>query len=412
MPMSATSNTAAPTAAPIHPGLAVLVLALLLGLQPVTTDLYLPALPTIKAQLQASMAQSQLTLTALLLAFGCSQLVWGPLSDRWGRRPILLIGLVAYVLAALGCALAQSMAALIFWRTVQGAAMGAGVMGARAVVRDLYAPVEGAHAMSRALTGLGIIACLSPPLGGLLAGHLGWRATMAALGCFGGLALLLILLRFEETLPRPNPLALRPTHLLRTWAQILRHPTFLAFSATTTFTYAGLFTYLAASSFTFIQVLGWSPTAYGLLLSCNAAMYITGTVICRRLLVRLGLRRSMALAGLLSATGGTLMGVAALAGVQSGWAYALPFLLYQIAHGIHMPCSQSGAVGPFPKAAGTAAALNGFVMMLVAFGMGHWLGQRMDGTVLPLALGVWFWSLCLALAAWTLVQQFGEPAKA
>jgi DHA1 family bicyclomycin/chloramphenicol resistance-like MFS transporter len=166
--------------------------------------------------------------------------------------------------------------------------------------------------------------------------------------------------------------------------QILRHPSFLAYSATTTFTYAGLFTYLAASSFTFIQVLGWSPTAYGLLLSCNAAMYITGTVLCRRLLVRWGLRRSIALAGLLSAAGGTLMGVFALAGVQNGWAYALPFLLYQIAHGIHMPCSQSGAVGPFPHAAGTAAALNGFVMMLVAFGVGQWLGQRMDGTVLPL----------------------------
>ena len=388
------------------------LLALLLGLQPVTTDLYLPALPTLKAQLLASMAQSQLTLTALLLAFGCSQLAWGPLSDRWGRRPILLAGLVAYVLAALGCALAQSMEALIFWRTVQGAAMGAGVMGARAVVRDLYAPVEGAHAMSRALTGLGIIACLSPPLGGLLAGHLGWRATMVALCCFGAMALLLVLLRFEETLARPNPQALRPAHLARTWVQILRHPSFLAYSATTTFTYAGLFTYLAASSFTFIQVLGWSPTAYGLLLSCNAAMYITGTVLCRRLLVRWGLRRSIALAGLLSATGGTLMGVFALAGVQNGWAYALPFLLYQIAHGIHMPCSQSGAVGPFPHAAGTAAALNGFVMMLVAFGVGQWLGQRMDGTVLPLALGVWFWGVCAALAAWTLVQKFGEPTKA
>ena len=411
--MSDVSTAPARTGAAAMPAWLVIgLLALLLGLQPVTTDLYLPALPALKDQLQASMAQSQLTLMALLLSFGCSQLVWGPLSDRWGRRPVLLAGLAAYVLAALGCALSQSMESLIAWRTVQGAAMGAGVMGARAVVRDLYAPVEGAHAMSRALTGLGIIACLSGPLGGLLASHLGWRATMAALGCFGGLALLLILLRFEETLARPNPLALHPAHLLRTWAQILRHPTFLAFSATTTFTYAGLFTYLAASSFTFIQVLGWSPAAYGLLLACNAALYITSTFVCRRLLARWGLRRSMALAGLLSATGGTLMGVAALAGVQSGWAYALPFMLFQMAHGIHMPCSQSGAVGPFPHAAGTAAALNGFAMMLVAFGMGLWLGQRMDGTVLPLALGVWFWSLCLALAAWTLVQKFGEPAKA
>lgn len=396
----------------MSPALVVALLALLLGLQPITTDLYLPALPALQAQLHAPMAQTQLTLTALLLAFGCSQLVWGPLSDRWGRRPILLIGLGAYVLAALGCALAQSMEALVFWRTVQGAAMGAGVMGARAVVRDLYAPVQGAQAMSRALTGLGVIACLSPPLGGLLAASLGWRATMAALACFGAVALCMMWLRFEESLARPNPQALHPAHLLRTWSQILRHPTFLAFSATTTCTYAGLFTYLAASSFTFIQVLGWSPTQYGLLLSCNALLYVSGTVLCRRLLARWGVRRSMALAGALSATGGTLMGVFALAGVNNGWAYALPFWLFQMAHGIHMPCSQSGSVGPFPHAAGTAAALNGFVMMLVAFGIGHWLGQRMDGTVLPLALGVWFWSLCVAVAAWTLVQKFGDPAKA
>lgn len=405
-PRSSSSSTVSMSAA-----LVVMMLALLLGLQPITTDLYLPALPALQGQLGAGMAQSQLTLTALLLAFGCSQLVWGPLSDRWGRRPILLLGLSAYVLAALGCALVQSVEALIVWRAVQGVAMGAAVMSARAVVRDLYAPVEGAQAMSRALTGLGVIACLSPPLGGWLAGYLGWRATMGALAAFGCLALLLIALRFQETLQRPNPQALQPTHLLRTWGQILRHPTFLAFTATTTCTYAGLFTYLATSSFTFIQVLGWSSTAYGMLLACNALLYITGTVLCRRLVVRWGVRRSMVLAGALSLGGGSLMGVFALLGVQNGWAYALPFWLYQIAHGIHMPCSQSGAVGPFPQAAGTAAALNGVVMMVVAFGIGHWLGQHMNGTVLPLALGVWFWGVCAATAAWTLVQKFGDPQK-
>ncbi|MDP3825293.1 MAG: MFS transporter, partial [Polaromonas sp.] len=152
----------------MSPALIVLVLSLLLGIQPITTDLYLPALPALTEGFAAPMAQAQLTLTGLLLAFGISQLFWGPLSDRFGRRPILLWGLGAYVLAAIGAALAPSMALLISWRIVQGAAMGAAVMCARAIVRDLYTPLAGARAMSRGLSGLGVIACLSAPLGGLL----------------------------------------------------------------------------------------------------------------------------------------------------------------------------------------------------------------------------------------------------
>jgi DHA1 family bicyclomycin/chloramphenicol resistance-like MFS transporter len=144
-------------------GLVLLVLALLLGLQPVTTDLYLPALPGLTRDLGAHMAQAQLTLTALLLAFGIPQLVWGPLSDRFGRKPVLLLGLGACVLASIGSALSPSMGLLIVWRAVQGAAMGAGVMCARAIVRDLYAPTQGATVMSKGLSGLGVIAFVSPP---------------------------------------------------------------------------------------------------------------------------------------------------------------------------------------------------------------------------------------------------------
>ena len=134
----------------------VVLLALLLGLQAVTTDLYLPALPAIRESLDASMADIQLTLTALLLAFGLSQLVWGPLSDRFGRRPVLLWGMGAYVLASLACVAAPSIAWLIAARTVQGVAMGAAVMAARAIVRDLFQPHEGAQVMSQALSGLGV----------------------------------------------------------------------------------------------------------------------------------------------------------------------------------------------------------------------------------------------------------------
>lgn len=124
-------------------GLVVLVLALLLGIQPVTTDLYLPALPALTDGFGATMAQAQLTLTGLLLAFGISQLIWGPLSDRFGRRPILLWGMAAYTVAAVVSTLAPTMDWLILARTVQGAAMGAAVMCARAMVRDLYTPKPG-----------------------------------------------------------------------------------------------------------------------------------------------------------------------------------------------------------------------------------------------------------------------------
>ena len=396
----------------MSPGLIVLILSMLLGIQPVTTDLYLPALPAMTTSLGAPTSQAQLTLSALLLAFGCSQLVWGPLSDRFGRRPILLWGLAAYTLASIGSMLAPSMALLIVWRAVQGAAMGAAVMAARAIVRDLYLPADSARIMSKGLSGLGVLACLSAPLGALLAEWFGWRAALLAVAIFGGCALAMIALRFKETLRQKNPHALRPATLIRTWLQIVKNPTFIAFSALSATSYAGLFTFLAASSFVFIKVLGLSRTQYGLVMFFMCFSYLLGTFACRRLLVRFGLRKTVALAGCLSLIGGTLMGALAWAGVSNVWAVMLPYFIFMVGHGVHQPCGQSGAVGPFPHAAGTASALNGFLMMVVAFAMGGWLGTRMDGSVLPLTNGVWFWSIFIALTAWTLVRKYGDPVPA
>lgn len=392
-------------------GLIVLVLSLLLGLQPITTDLYLPALPTITQVFGAAMPQAQLTLSALLLAFGLSQLVWGPLSDRFGRRPVLLAGCAMYVLATAASAAAASMEQLIALRVLQGVAMGAGVMAARAVVRDLFAPSDGARIMSKGLTGLGVIACLSAPVGGLLAEHFGWRVTLLALTVFGTIALTVVALRFEETLAQKNPRALEPGTLWRTWGQIVRHPTFWAYTLLATTSYAGLFTFLAAGSFVFIGVLGLSKPAYGLAMLTMSLSYIVGTFICRRLLPRFGVRRTVAIAGAATLTAGTAMGVMALMGIQSVAAIMVPFYLFMLGHGVHQPCGQSGAVGPFPQAAGAASALSGFLMMVMAFGMGGWLGKSLaanPSSVLPLTSGIWFWSVAIAATAWTLVQWHGE----
>ena len=404
------SSSASHTPQPMGAGLVVLMLSILLGIQPVTTDLYLPALPMLTESFAAPMTMAQLTLSALLLAFGCSQLIWGPLSDRFGRRPILLCGLVAYTLASVGSVLAPSMALLVVWRVVQGAAMGAVVMCARAIVRDLYQPQDGARIMSKGLTGLGVLACICAPLGGLLAERFGWRAALMALAAFGSGALLLIGLRFQETLTHKNLQALQPATLLKTWGSIWSNPTFLAFSALSAASYGGLFTFLASSSFVFMKVLGLNKAQYGLVLFYSAFFYIIGTFVCRRLIARFGVCKSVAMAAVLSLSGGTLMAGLAWAGIREAWALLLPQALFMVGHGIHQPCSQSGAVGPFPRSAGAASAMNGFSMMVVAFGIGAWLGSHMDGTTRPLTHGVWFWSVLIALFAWTLVWKYGEPA--
>ncbi len=303
----------------MSPALVVVLLALLLGIQPITTDVYLPALPSLQQDLGASMAQVQMTFAALLLSFGISQLVWGPLSDRFGRKPILLWGMGAYVLASVACVLAPSMALLIAARIAQGAAMGAAVMGARAVVRDLYAPLEGAKVMSRGLSGLGVIAILCTPLGGLLTDWVHWRAAMAVLAVFGVGTLALLMLRFQETIPARNPQALAPRTLWRSWAQIARHPTFASYCVLSSASYVALFTFLASSSFMLIQGLGLSKLAYGGAMAFGSVLYILGTIACRRLLVRWGIRRTVFAAGCVTFTAGALMAALAWLGWGQPW---------------------------------------------------------------------------------------------
>ncbi len=393
----------------MSPNLIIVLLSLLLGIQPMVTDLYLPALPAIKAEFGAALSQVQLTLSALLLAFGISQLFWGPLSDRFGRRPILLWGITTFTLAGVGCVLSSSMHELIVWRALQGAAMGAVVMCARAIVRDLYTPETGAGVMSKALTGLGLLACGSAPLGGLLTDLFSWHAAMILIVGYGTITLGLVAWKFKETVPRKNPQALQACVLAMTWWHILKNPTFVAFTSVSIGTYGGLFTFLASSSFVFIDFLELARWQYSFILFSMSFTYILGTLLCRRLLIRFGVQKTVAIGALFTLFGGGLMAINAWLGWQSVLSLMGPFYLYVLAHGIHQPCSQSGAVGPFPKAAGAASALGGFLMMVAAFATGLWLGIAKDGSALPMAQSIAFWSVITALSAWVLVQRHGGP---
>ncbi len=400
--MSASARTGMP--APV----VVLLLTLLLGIQPIATDLYLPALPTLQAALGASVAAAQGTLSALIIAFGLAQLVVGPLADRLGRRPVLLAGMALYTLACIGAALAQTVEALIAWRALQGVAMAAAVTCGRSMVRDLYPPHDGARVMSRGLSGLGVIAFAAPLTGGLLVHLLGWRATLAAPAVFGALTLAFIAWKFEETVPARNAQATRLAPLLANWRAVLAHRTFRAWVALLCCTYGALFLFLAGSSVVLIEQRGTPRLMYGALLSTCSLAYRAGTFWCRRLLLRHGLRGAVRRAAWPTMLGGLSMAALDLAGVHSIWAILVPQWVFAFGHGVHQPCGQAAAVGPFPEKAGTAASVTGFLMMAVAFALGLLLGRLLHGVSWPMSCGIALFSCGVALVGWTLVLRHGD----
>lgn len=388
-------------------GGAAFVLAMLMGLQPATTDIYLPALPLLTQDLAAPMALAQLTMSALILAFGAGQMLWGPVADRVGRRPVLVGTLLAYAVASVGGALAGSIEQLVVWRTLQGFAMAGSVVCSRAMVRDLYEPVQGAQVMALALSGLGAVAILGPAIGGLAASLAGWRAALVVVAVYGAVTLAIVAWRVPETLAAKNPRATALGPMMANWAEILRHPGFRAWTLLVTCTYGGIFTYLAGSSFVFIDVLRLTPAEYGLAMASVSLFYLAGTFACRPWIRRWGLPGTVARGAVFTAVAALSVGGLAAAGVQTVWALLVPQWIYCFGHGFHMPCGQAGAVGPFPHKAGAASALAGFIMAGVAFAIGRWLAGALDGTTRPFAYGLAFWALMTCLVAWTLVRRHG-----
>jgi MFS transporter, DHA1 family, multidrug resistance protein len=392
----------------MSPVVIVVLLTLLLGIQPVATDLYLPALPTLQHELGAGIAPAQLTLSALIIAFGVSQLIAGPLSDRFGRRPVLLWGTALYTIACTGGALAPDIESLIAWRALQGVAIATAVTSGRSVVRDLFRPIDGAKTMSRALGGLGVIAMVAPLVGGLLVHLLGWRSALAAPALFGAATFGFVAWKFVETIPVRNADALRLAPLAADWRAILAHPTFRAWVGLLSCTYGGLFVFLMASSTVIIQQRGASRLIYGAMLSTIALSYITGTVWCRRLLVRYGMAGAVRRASWFSLVGGLSLIALDIAGARSIWAVLLPQVIFMIGHGVHQSCGQAGAIGPFPEKAGAASALTGFLMMSVAFAAGVALGPLMHGESWPMTAGIALFSVLVAVIAQTAIQRYGE----
>ena len=392
---------------PRHPGVIVLII---LGfmLLPLSTDMYLASLPGLRRYFDVSVPQAQLTLSVFVVGFAISQLAYGPLSDRFGRRPVLLGGMAIYVIASLACLSAQSIEWLIVARFFQAMGACASTVTGRAIIRDIYGGAGAARTLGYVLAGTSMAPIFGPMLGGALEAAFGWRATFAGLLSVGVMLLAATALLLAESNAQRNATATQTRHLIANYLTLLRSRRFVGFMLCFASGYCAIFTWLSMSSFVLIGALGLSPQRYGVLFGLTVPGYLVGTLLAARLSGRLGVDRLVAIGSILCALAGSLMAVLALAGVQHVAALLLPLALLLCGTGFINPAATAGTIAPFAKMAGTASALLGFAQMAIGAGYGFIAAQFHDGTTLAMACAIGLSSL-MTLASYLLLVRGTRP---
>ena len=380
------------------------LLAALTALGPLSMDMYLPSLPEIARVLQAPPARVQLTISSYLIGFAVGQVIYGPLSDRHGRRPVLLAALAAYVTSTLICAVTQSIDPLIGARFLQGIGGSGTIVLARAMVRDAY---SGARA-GRELSLMGSISAfapiVAPMIGGVLQTAFGWRANFVVMGGAAVIAMLVAGRLLPETLRQRAHGPFSLSRIVGSYGSVLRHRGFIANLAILTISYAGLFAWISGAAFVLQGIYGLSALAFGFTFAIAAAGYMTGATLAARLVLRLGLDRTMGLGVTALAAGG--LGAAAVVATHlaDGVWLVVAMAVYLAGLGLSMPQAMAGALTPFPDRAGTAAALMGVVQQTAAAVVAAVVGSYLGGSAWPVA-GFVVTMGCLTFLTWACTRR-------
>lgn len=401
---------------PVDSAAIAVLLTVLVAYGPLSTDLYLPSLPDIRASLGATTAQTQLTLSVFLVGFAVANLIYGPLSDRFGRRPVLLAGLALFVVASLACLTASSIALLLAARFLQALGACAGPVLARAMARDIHTPAKSAELLSYMASAMAIAPIVGPVLGGVLTDAFGWRATFALLTGIGTATLVATALMLAETNNVRDPRALKLRRLLVKYRAILTARRFWGYMLVVATGYASIFAFISGSSFVLIDHLGLSASGHGLAFAVAVLGYVAGSFASARLTVRVGMQRMLALGtGIMVGGGAVTAGLAASPALAPGWGgvaiSVLPMAVVLMGCGFAMPNAQAGAIAPYPRFAGTAAAMLGFCQMAFAAGVGIAVGRAV--ALWPSAMGIGVGACALgAFLAFHLLVVPGERAIA
>lgn len=360
----------------------IILLTALVAMGPMSVTLYLPSMPALGIEFQADAGLVQRSFTIFLAGFAAAQLVYGPLADRFGRRPVLVGGLLVYIAGSLACALSGSIGVFLLSRLLQGLGACVGPVVARAVVRDRFERSDAVRAFAFIGTALAIAPAVGPLIGGFLEVWLGWRSAFVFLVGYGALMAVLVLTRLEETIPVRDSNATNPARLVRNYGSLIINARYLGWLAPIIFGLGGLFAYNAAAPFLFIEGLGLSPDEFGMLAVFTVSAYATGSWLAGRMEGRLT-ARAAAVAGLgVAALGGALM--LALSSELSVTRLIAPMMLFVFGFGLLIPACTAAALQPFPHIAGSASALMGFLQMGMGAAGSLIVSKIFDGTAVTM----------------------------
>ncbi len=389
----------------LRPGTFALT-ALLAGLSafgPLTTDMYLPSLPDIARMLHASTAQVQLTISAYLIGFAFGQILYGPISDRHGRKPVLLAAIALYCAASLACALAPSIELLIAARFAQALGGSGGIVLARAMVRDIYSGARAGRELSVIGAVMALAPVLAPVVGGMMQTGFGWRSVFFALAAAGVVGATVVWFLLPETLAQRAAEPVSFVSMAKSYRVVARNRAYLAYLGLAASSYAGLFAWISGASFVLQNLYGLSPFAFGFAFAVGSIGYMSGSTLSAWLAHRVGLDGILGIGGGTVAAGGLAMIASVALGLTSALSLVLPVAIYLAGLGMVLPQSIAGAMTPFPERAGAASSLLGFVQQSVAALCGAVVGLLLGKSAWPLAAGVAA-AGCVTLLLWIVTR--------
>jgi DHA1 family bicyclomycin/chloramphenicol resistance-like MFS transporter len=364
------------------------ILGLLVATAPIATDMFLPIIPALADDIGASVGDTEFALTALFAGMATGHLIYGPLSDRFGRKPVILFSLALYVAAALGVASATSLTPILAWRFVQGIAASSGRILANAAARDLYDREQLGRTLSLVMMVGASVSLFTGPVGGLIAENFPWQVLFLVMAGIGTLLFVLFWFLFTETLVHKNSRAINPLNVIHNYAEVGRHPVFLAYALTGAFIIAGLAAFINSSPGVLIGVYGLSPTFYGMIFSILPLSFMIGSFAAARFVERIGMNGMILIGAVFALAGAIVLLALALAELRHWAAIIAPMAIYMFGFALILPQISAGALTPFPRTAGSASSLQGFMLSVTTATVSALLALFADGTALPMATAI------------------------